>query len=51
MLSPKRVKHRKVQKGRSKGLAWRGSDVSFGSWGLQALEPAMAAANLALLAL
>jgi large subunit ribosomal protein L16 len=39
MLSPKRVKHRKVQKGRSKGLAWRGSDVSFGSWGLQALEP------------
>ena len=39
MLSPKRVKRRKVQKGRSKGLAWRGSDVSFGSWGLQALEP------------
>ncbi len=39
MLSPKRVKHRKVQKGRSKGLAWRGSDVSFGSWGLQAMEP------------
>ena len=39
MLSPKRVKRRKVQKGRSKGLAWRGSDVSFGTWGLQALEP------------
>ena len=39
MLSPKRVKRRKVQKGRFKGIAWRGSDVSFGSWGLQALEP------------
>ena len=39
MLSPKRVKRRKVQKGRSKGLAWRGSAVSFGTWGLQALEP------------
>jgi len=39
MLSPKRVKRRKVQKGRSRGLAWRGSDVSFGTWGLQALEP------------
>ena len=39
MLSPKRVKHRKVQKGRIKGLAWRGSDVSFGTWGLQAVEP------------
>jgi large subunit ribosomal protein L16 len=36
MLSPKRVKFRKVQKGRTKGLAHRGSDVSFGDWGLQA---------------
>lgn len=38
MLSPKRVKHRKVQKGRMRGAAWRGSDVSFGDFGLQALS-------------
>ena len=36
MLSPKRVKFRKVQKGRTAGLAYRGSDVSFGDYGLQA---------------
>lgn len=36
MLSPKRVRHRKVHKGRMKGLAYRGSDVSFGDFGLQA---------------
>jgi len=36
MLSPKRVKFRKVQKGRTAGLAYRGSDVSFGDFGLQA---------------
>ena len=36
MLSPKRVKYRKRQKGRMRGLAWRGSDVSFGDYGLQA---------------
>src|SRR5689334_18858474 len=36
MLSPKRVKHRKVQKGRMRGTALRGSDVSFGDFGLQA---------------
>jgi large subunit ribosomal protein L16 len=36
MLSPKRVKHRKVQKGRMSGTAFRGSDVSFGDYGLQA---------------
>ena len=35
MLAPKRVKHRKVQKGRMRGLAYRGSDVSFGENGLQ----------------
>ena len=39
MLSPKRVKHRKQQKGRMRGLAYRGSSVSFGEFGLQALEP------------
>jgi large subunit ribosomal protein L16 len=36
MLSPKRVKHRKVQKGRMTGLSYRGSEVSFGDFGLQA---------------
>ena len=36
MLQPKKVKHRKVQKGRLKGKAWRGSRVSFGDYGLQA---------------
>jgi len=39
MLSPKRVKFRKMFKGRTKGLATRGSKVSFGDYGLQALEP------------
>lgn len=39
MLSPKRVKHRKVQKGRQRGIARRGSTVDFGVWGLQAIEP------------
>ena len=38
MLSPKRVRHRKVQKGTRAGLARRGNTVAFGSWGLQALE-------------
>jgi large subunit ribosomal protein L16 len=37
MLLPKRVKYRKVQKGRMRGLAYRGSEVSFGEFGLQAL--------------
>lgn len=36
MLSPKRVRHRKVQKGRMRGFAYRGSDISFGDFGLQA---------------
>ena len=38
MLMPKRVKHRKQQKGRMKGLAHRGSKVSFGRYALQATE-------------
>jgi large subunit ribosomal protein L16 len=37
MLSPKRVKHRKVQKGKMRGFAYRGSEVAFGEFGLQAL--------------
>lgn len=40
MLSPKKVKHRKVQKGRVKGKATRGNFVAFGEFGLQALEGA-----------
>jgi large subunit ribosomal protein L16 len=39
MLSPKRVKFRKMFKGRTTGLAHRGATVSFGTFGLQALEP------------
>lgn len=39
MLMPKRVKYRKQQRGRMKGLSQRGSVVSFGEFGLQALEP------------
>ena len=39
MLSPKRVKFRKMFKGRTKGLSSRGSTVAFGAYGLQALEP------------
>ncbi len=38
MLSPKRVKHRKVQKGRMRGAAYRGSEVSFGEFAMQAMH-------------
>jgi large subunit ribosomal protein L16 len=38
MLAPKRVKHRKIQKGRMRGKATRGNRVSFGEYGLQAQE-------------
>ena len=38
MLSPKKVKYRKMQKGNLKGLSHRGSDVSFGDFGLQVVE-------------
>jgi len=38
MLQPKRTKYRKQQKGRIKGLAWKGSSVSFGSFGLKSLD-------------
>jgi large subunit ribosomal protein L16 len=38
VLSPKKVKYRKQQKGRRKGTAFRGSTLSFGAFGLQALE-------------
>ena len=39
MLMPKKVKFRKQQRGRMAGKAWRGSDVSFGDFGLKAMEP------------
>ncbi|MEE8175693.1 MAG: 50S ribosomal protein L16 [Gemmatimonadota bacterium] len=38
MLQPKRVKYRKRQKGRLRGLAMRGNSISFGDYGLQAVE-------------
>lgn len=38
MLQPKRTKYRKMQKGRNRGLAHRGSTVSFGSFGLKTLD-------------
>jgi len=38
MLQPKKVKHRKVMKGRMRGKAYRGGTLSFGDFGLQALE-------------
>jgi large subunit ribosomal protein L16 len=39
MLSPKKVKHRKMHKGRMKGKAYRGAELAFGDFGLKALEP------------
>ncbi len=38
MLLPKRPKHRKVQKGRRRGKAYRGNSLTFGSYGIKALE-------------
>src|SRR5216117_2590364 len=40
MLMPKKVKYRKQMRGRRKGKAWRGGDLSFGEYGLKALENA-----------
>ena len=45
MLMPKRVKYRRVQRGRLKGKALRGNKVSHGQFGLQALEPAWITSN------
>lgn len=39
MLQPKKTKHRKVHKGRIRGVAHRGATIAFGSFGLKALEP------------
>ena len=45
MLLPKRVKYRRVMRGRLKGKATRGNKVSYGEFGLQALEPAWITSN------
>ena len=45
MLMPKRVKYRKVQRGRMKGHATRGNTVTYGEYGLVALEPAWITSN------
>ena len=45
MLLPKRVKYRRVHRGRMKGTATRGNTVTYGDYGLQALEPAWITSN------
>jgi large subunit ribosomal protein L16 len=45
MLIPKRVKYRKVHRGRMTGIATRGNSVTYGQYGMQALEPAWITSN------
>jgi len=45
MLMPKRVKYRRVHRGRMTGKAYRGNKVTYGEFGLQALEPAWITSN------
>ena len=45
MLSPKRVKYRRVMRGRMTGKALRGNKVTYGDFGLQSLEPCWITAN------
>ena len=45
MLLPKRVKYRRVHRGRLKGKAYSGNKVTYGDYGLQALEPAWITSN------
>ncbi len=45
MLMPKRVKRRKVQRGRMRGKASRGNTLTYGEYGIQALEPAWITSN------
>ena len=45
MLMPKRVKRRRVFRGRMKGKAMRGNTVTYGEWGLAALDPAWVTSN------
>ena len=45
MLLPKRVKYRRVHRGRMKGKAMRGNTIAYGEFGLQAIEPAWITSN------
>ena len=45
MLLPKRVKYRRVHRGRMKGKALKGNTVTYGDWGLQATEPSWITSN------
>jgi len=45
MISPKRVKYRKQQRGRMRGKATRGNEITYGDYALQALEPSWITAN------
>ena len=45
MLLPKRVKYRRVHRGRMKGKALKGNTVTYGEWGLQATEPSWITSN------
>ena len=45
MLLPKRVKYRRVHRGRMTGKAYRGNKVTYGDYGLQALEPSWITSN------
>ena len=45
MLMPKRVKHRRLQRGRMKGVATKGNKITYGEYGLVACEPAWITAN------
>ena len=45
MLTPKRVKRRKVHRGRMKGIATRGNTITYGQFAMQALEPAWITSN------
>ncbi|MDO5037284.1 MAG: 50S ribosomal protein L16 [Tissierellia bacterium] len=45
MLMPKRVKYRRQHRGRMKGMATRGNTITYGEFGLQALEPAWITSN------
>ena len=46
MFQPKRTKYRKQQKGRNKGLAYRGSTLNFGTFGLKAVSRGQLTARL-----
>lgn len=45
MLMPKRVKYRRVHRGRMKGKALRGNEITYGEYGLQAIEPCWMTSN------